>query len=336
SSRAGAGAGAGREPGSRRREPRRRSSRVLNSTSTNGASSAPSRSRLVVRHRPNVVYAALAALLLSFTLLHFGFYHHRLIRDTIEYHRFGTAMVDGDLPYRDFKVEYPPGALPAFALPALGRAGFDRYESWFQVLMGLCAGGALLAMAYALGSLRASPRHMAGALAFFALAPLVLGSVIIYRYDLWPAALAVAGLAAIVSGRQRLGFAVLGLGFAVKVFPVVLVPPALAYVWRTRSRREALVCLAWAAGVAAAVIVPFLVLAPDGLWSSITRQAGRPLQIESLGSGVLLAAHQLGGLDLGVVTSHGSQNLVGSLPDALALAESVLLVAALLGIWAAV
>ena len=284
-------------------------------------------------HRPNIVYAALAALLISFALLHFGFYQHRLIRDTIEYQRYGTAMVNGDVPYRDFKVEYPPGALPAFALPALGKPGFDQYESWFQVLMGVCAGAALLAMAYALRSLRATPRHMAGALVFFALAPLVLGSVVIYRYDLWPAALAVAGLAAIVSGRPRLGFAILGLGFAAKVFPVVLVPPALAYVWRSRGRREALICLAWAAGVAAAVVVPFLVLAPDGLWSSIVRQAGRPLQIESLGSGVLLAAHQLGGLHLHVITSHGSQNLGGSLPDALALAESVLLVAALLGIW---
>jgi uncharacterized membrane protein len=105
-------------------------------------------------------------------------------------------------------------------------------------------------------------------------------------------------------------------------------------VWRSRGRREALVCLASAAGVAAAVIVPFLVLAPDGLWSSITRQASRPLQIESLGSAALLAAHQVGGLHLAVVTSHGSQNLAGSLPDALAAAESALLVVALLGIWA--
>jgi len=283
----------------------------------------------------HLVYAALAALLVSFALLHVGFYQHRLIRDTVEYHRYGIAMMDGDVPYRDFRVEYPPGALPAFVLPAIGHPRLDRYETWFQVLMGLCAGGAILAMAYALRTLRASPRHMAGALGFFALAPLVLGSVVIYRFDLWPAALAVAGLAAIVAGRQRLGFAVLGVGFAVKVFPVVLVPPALAYVWRSRGRREALLCLAWTAGAAAVIVLPFLAVAPHGLWDSITRQAGRPLQIESLGSAVLLAAHQVGGLSLTVVTSHGSQNLSGSLPDALAAAESVLLIAALLAIWAA-
>ena len=244
-------------------------------------------------------------------------------------------MMDGRVPYRDFRVEYPPASLPAFALPALGHPGLHRFETWFQVLMGLCAGGALLAMAYALWTLRATPRHMAAALAFFALAPLVLGSVIIYRYDLWPAALAVAGLAAVVAGRQRLGFAVLGVGFAAKLFPIVLVPPALAYVWRLRGRREALLCLACTAAAAAVVVLPFVVLAPHGLWESITRQAGRPLQIESLGSAVLLAAHQVGGLHLTVATSHGSQNLAGSLPDALAAGESVVLVVALLAIWAA-
>lgn len=281
------------------------------------------------------MYAALAVLLLSFTLLHFGFYQHRLILDTVEYHRYGTAMARGDVPYRDFRVEYPPGALPVFALPALGRPGFDLYQRGFQILLGLCAAGAILAMAYALRALRASPLHLAAALGFFALAPLVLGSVVIYRYDLWPAALAAAGLAAVVAGRPKLGFAVLGVGFAAKLFPVVLVPPALAYVWRSRGRREALLCLACTVAAAAALIVPFLVLAPHGLWTSIARQAGRPLQIESLGAGILLAAHQLGGLNLRVITSHGSQNLGGSLPDALAFAESALLVAALLGIWAA-
>jgi hypothetical protein len=282
-----------------------------------------------------VLFAALALFLVSFTLLHYGFYDRRLILDTHEYHRYGLAVVRGDVPYRDFRVEYPPGALPAFVVPAIGQPGFQRFNSDFQVLMGLCAAAALLAMAYALLALRAPPSRLAGALGFFALAPLVLGSVLIYRYDLWPAALAVGGLAAILAGRRRLGFAALGFGLAAKVFPGVLVPPAVAYVWRSRGRREALVCLACAVAALAVVVVPFLVLAPHGLWASIARQGSRPLQIESLGSGILLAAHQVGGFHLTMVTSHGSQNLGGSLPDALGTAESVLLPLALLGIWTA-
>ncbi len=290
--------------------------------------SAPSDAR-------RLTYAAVAVFLASLTVLHWGFYQHNLILDTVEYHRYGAAMMDGHVPYRDFGVEYPPGALPVFAAPALGHEGFSLYNREFQILMALCGVGALLAMTLALRSLAASAERTAAALAFAALAPLVLGSVILYRYDLWPAALAAAGLAAVLAGRERLGFASLGLGIAAKVFPAVLLPPALAYVWRTRGRREALLCLGAAAAVAVAVIVPFLALAPHGLWASVVRQATRPLQIESLASGVLLAAHQIGGLAITMESSRGSQNLTGSLPAALGTASSALLVLALLGIWAA-
>jgi glycosyl transferase family 87 len=290
--------------------------------------SAPSDAR-------RLTYAAVAVFLASLTVLHWGFYQHDLIIDTVEYHRYGNAMLDGHVPYRDFGIEYPPGALPVFAAPAIGHEGFGLYNREFQILMALCGVGALLAMTLALRSLAASIERTAAALAFAALAPLVLGSVILYRYDLWPAALAVAGLAGVLAGRERLGFASLGLGIAAKLFPALLLPPAFAYVWRTRGRRDALLALGAAAAVVAAVTLPFLALAPHGLWTSVERQVTRPLQIESLASGALLVAHQVGGLAITMESSRGSQNLTGSLPDALGTASSALLVLTLLGIWVA-
>ena len=282
-----------------------------------------------------LAYAAAGLFLAALGVLHWGFYQHHLILDTVEYHRYGELMNHGQVPYRDFEVEYPPGALPVFAFPAIGHPSFNFFHREFQILMALCGVGAIAAMAVALRALGARPVRAAAALAFAGLAPLVLGSIVLYRYDLWPTALAVAGLAGVLAGRQRLGFAALGLGFAAKVFPAVLIPPALAYVWRRQGRREAVVCLAAAAAVAAAFIVPFLALAPDGVWDSVQRQLSRPLQIESLGSAILVMGHQFGGLGLSVVSSHGSQNLAGSKPDAAAQIESVLLGVALLGIWTA-
>lgn len=280
-----------------------------------------------------LLYGAVALFLLSLTLLHVGWYQHSLILDTKAYHRYGTAMMDGQVPYRDFAVEYPPGALPAFAAPAVGKPGFTIYGREFELLMALCGVAALMAMLVTLRVVGASTERAAAAVAFAALAPLLLGSVILYRYDLWPAALTVVGLAGVLAGRQRLGFGALGLGVAAKVFPAVVIPPAVAYVWRTRGRKEALLCLAAAAAVVAAVVLPFLALSPGGLWESIERQASRPLQIESLGSAVLLAAHHAGGLALRMDSSHGSQNLGGSLPDALGAASSALLALVLLGLW---
>ena len=269
------------------------------------------------------------------TLLHWGWYQHALILDTVEYHRYGEEMVAGHVPYRDFAVEYPPGALPAFGLPAVGDPSFTVYHREFQVLMALCGVGALASMALVLRVLNASVERTAAALGFFALSPLVLGSVILYRYDLWPAALTVAGLAAVLVRRERLGFAAIGLGVAAKAFPAAVLPPAVAYVWRTRGRRAALICVGVAVAVVLAVIVPFLVLAPHGVWASIERQTTRPLQIESLGSALLLAAHHVGGLAVTVDSSRGSQNLAGALPDALGVVSSVLLAVVLVGIWGA-
>lgn len=285
---------------------------------------------------PRLLLAGAAGLfLVSLTLLHWGWYQHDLIRDTIEYHRYGTAMLSGHVPYRDFGIEYPPGALPAFGLPAIGKPGLAVYEREFQVLMALCGIGSLAAMSVALRDLGASAERMAAALGFFALAPLALGSVILYRYDLWPTFLTVAGLAAVLARRERLGFAALGLGIAAKAFPAVVIPPALAYVWRTRGRREALLCLGAAAAVVAVVVVPFLALAPHGVWDSVVRQTTRPLQIESLGASLLLVAHHVGGLGLTLDSSRGSQNLVGSLPDVVGAASSAVLVLALVAIWVA-
>src|SRR4029077_6827841 len=87
------------------------------------------------------------------------------------------------------------------------------------------------------------------------------------------------------------------------------------------------------AGVVALGAVPFLILSPDGFAWSLGRQLSRPLQIESLGSAFLLAAHQAFGLGITMRSGHGSQNLVGTGPDVLAGLQTLLQAVALIGIW---
>jgi glycosyl transferase family 87 len=277
---------------------------------------------------------AVAAFLGSWALLHRGFYERDQIVDTPIYERYGRAMVDGQVPYRDFALEYPPGALPAFALPARGNADSETFRRRFEGLMAACGTIMLALLAVALAALDAGRRRLAGALGFVAGAPLLLGSVVLSRFDLWPAAVTAAALAALLAGRLRLGHAALGLGMAVKLYPAVLAPLAVAYTWRREGRDEALRCTALLAGVAALVFAPFAALAPGGVWDSFTRQASRPLQIESLGSGLLLAAHHAFGLDVTMSSSHGSQNLDGALPDALAAIQIAVQVLALVAVWA--
>jgi uncharacterized membrane protein len=266
-------------------------------------------------------------------LLHRGFYKRGQIVDTPVYQRYGDAMVDGKIPYLDFSVEYPPAALPVFLLPAIGDHHDANTYRWnFEALMVVCGLLAIAGVTIALGALRAGPERLFAALAFATLAPLALGSVILTRFDLWPTALLVLGLAAVLAERRRLGLGVLGLAASAKIFPAVVVPLALTYVWRRRGRREALVCAGIFAAVVALCFLPFVRLSPGGVWDSLYRQADRPLQIESLGSSFLLVAHQLGHWTVHLNLSHGSQNQGGSLAGVLAGIESVVQAVVVIGL----
>jgi uncharacterized membrane protein len=140
-------------------------------------------------------------------------------------------------------------------------------------------------------------------------------------------------VAAFVAGRQRLGAGVLGVAAAAKLFPAVLVPVAAVWVWRRSGRREALVCLGVLAAALAVCFAPFFVIAPHGVWHSVTTQTSRPLQLESLGAAVLLVAHAVGGLAITMRPSHGSQNLVGRGPDTLAAVQTAIQAIALIAVW---
>lgn len=276
---------------------------------------------------------------IAWSLLHVGFYRHNQVIDTPIYQRYGNAMTHGQVPYRDFSVEYPPGALPMFALPGFAEPGHDQqvsagFRRAFETLMWLCGAGALLGMVATLAPIAATRVHIWRALMFAALAPLALGSVILSRFDLWPTALVVASLAALVAGWLRIGSLALGTAIATKLFPVVLVPLAVAYVWRREGRREAAVCAGILAAVVVVIFMPFVVLSPAGVWHSVSGQLSRPLQIESLGSALLITLHHVAGTHVSEYTSHGSQNLHASGASALAAIETVILVTALLALWA--
>jgi len=284
-----------------------------------------------------VAALGVSVFLAAWGTLHYGFYTHRLLLDTPIYEHYGAASQHGRVPYRDFAVEYPPGALPVFLLPSAvaGPGRFGIYSRVFEGLMGLCGVAAVGAAAVIL--VRQGRRRLALGLALglAGLGSLALGPVVLSRFDLWPAALTTGSLALLLSGRRRLSFGLLGLAFAAKIFPVVLLPPMLVYVWRRHGRRDALRGAAGFVSVALACFLPFLIVSPHGVWASLSGQAGRPLQIESLGAALLLAAHQAWGLGLAMGVSHGSNNLVGSAPHALAVAQALLQPLVVVALWIA-
>ncbi len=276
---------------------------------------------------------AVALFLVSWGLLHTGWYDATEIVDIPVYERYGNAIESGAVPYRDVRPEYPPGALPVFVLPALLSDDREAFRGVFEWLMAACGAASVLLAAVALAGLAASRARTAAALALAVGFPLLLGSVVLTRFDLYPAAIVAGALAALVHRRDRLGFGLLGAAVVVKLYPAVLIPLAASYVWRRRGRREAIVCLGVAAGVVALAFLPFLLVAPDGVAHSIGRQLSRPLQLESLGAALYLAAHHLLGVDVEMRSGHGSQNLYAAGTGVAAVLLGLAQVAALAWIW---
>jgi hypothetical protein len=278
---------------------------------------------------------AAALFLFSFGVLHYGFYIRDSLADTPIYAKYGHSMLDGRVPYRDFAVEYPPAALPAFALPAAVTpgGGYRSYVVAFEWLMALSGAAVAAAAAFVLAKRQPTCVSLAAAIGLVGLAPLALGPVVVSRFDLWPAALTAAALVTLLGARWRIALAVLGVAVAAKLYSAVLVGPALVYVWRRAGRREAVAAASVLAATIATIFLPFLVLAPHGVVASLTGQASRPLQIESLGSAVLIAIHHLGGLALAVQSGHGSQNLAGSAAATAAIVQGVVQPLAILVVW---
>ena len=71
----------------------------------------------------------LGVLAASWATLHLPPFEGYQIIDTPVYQEYGEAIASGQVPYRDFALEYPPGALPMFWLPTLGPA--EHYRSLF-------------------------------------------------------------------------------------------------------------------------------------------------------------------------------------------------------------
>jgi uncharacterized membrane protein len=254
-----------------------------------------------------------------------GLFRGREYRDVGLYGTYAQGLLDGRLPYRDVFVEYPPGAFVALTPPAL--LPDDWYRQSFKVLMALLGVATLVVAALILVRLGASPARRYGALVAIALSPLVLGPVSLNTYDLWPALLVTAAVCALLYDRPTAAFALLGLAFTAKLYPLALLPLFCVVVWRRGLLRP---LLAFAA-VVLVVVGPFAVVGWDGLWDSVDAQAGRALQIESLGGAVLLAAHLTGAYDVQVVvgsTAALSRDLAGSAADVLAVVTGVLQVIA--------
>ena len=245
------------------------------------------------------------------------------------YFGYTQRTFDGQMPYRDFSLEYPPGAL--VPLLAAGPANHGYYNRFRVLMLGLGAAAVVL-LVVALFLAGAQPAELAAGMLVLATLPFTLNPGLVFeRFDFWPATLVLLALVALLRGRRVLGLAALGVGAAAKLYPLALVPLALL-VRRGHAhlRRD----VAIVAAAALALALPFALVAPRGLGHVGSLLVRRPLHVESLGGSILLVAHQLGVYKPTTYLSIGnSWDLAGPAAKVVALVSSLAGAAALVTVW---
>jgi hypothetical protein len=283
------------------------------------------------RAAARITALGLSSQALVWTLLYVAFGIQRIgywffhVTDLGYYYDTTVKMAQGLAPFRDFFIEYPPLFVLLLAAPGthLDEKGYVlRFAFMMMVLMAVsCVLTALAAYSEKMPS-----RAYATAI-LFSCYTLLLGPITANRYDPAVALVLAAVILAMVHDRWATAGVLIGVGFALKVTPVVLLPVVVLLAPRKSLVRALLGC-----GVAAAA--PFVwVLAQGGRAASNLAQmmgyhVSRPLEIESVLATPFWIGRLLGVSSVAVNTAARSQVVASGTGDLIAkLSGGVLMIA---------
>jgi hypothetical protein len=236
-------------------------------------------------------------------------------------------MLQGELPYRDVAIEYPPGSVPFTILPALVGGTGAGYRLAFACEMLLVDAVGLWAATRLASVVDHGRRRIPLA---YVLAIVAMGPLLLLRFDLVPAVCVLLAAAMAAEGRPGWAAAALGYGTAAKIFPGVLAPllvlglvPALG--WRRSLLRTVPPFLA-GFGL---TVVPALLLSVGGTADSVLFHVQRGVQIESLWANAIGLLDVLGVVQARTVNGFGAYDLSSSVSGAAKLLSGVATLAAL-------
>ncbi len=242
-----------------------------------------------------------------------------------------SALASGGIPYRDIPFEYPPLAIVPMVVPYLlwpfGEITLDVYKwlfaGWEAVLvvaLGLVLGEIIRVRASSETSDDEARDVPPGQWRWLGvrLSVLAIGAALAltWRFDLFPALLAMVALWASLTGRPVLAGVAIGAGILAKLYPLALVP-ALAIPWlmpfdlRRVARYGAAILL-----TVLVVLLPFVVLAGRNTFGFLAFQALRGLHIESVGGGLVLLDGLLRGQRVELMSPFNAVEAFGPLASA--------------------
>ena len=266
---------------------------------------------------------ALAVVAWAWPLQRLAFYTRRTAAGDVNvYLRYARLMARGLVPYRDFHIEYPPGATFIFwlvwQLPG-------HYRGTLSAVMLVCLCICLVGVVATARALGLSPVRQAIAGGIIALAPLLLGPIVLERFDMAVAAVTAWMIYAAVTERWRLMWILLAVGVLIKLVPIALLPLLLIWHAHRRGWTAAIRDAAISMGIVVIGILPFAIIAPSGTWYFVGYNLRRPPQLESLTSNLFLLLANYGHYRFRIVEDYHSNGVHGTGPAVVATISTVVL-----------
>ena len=245
-------------------------------------------------------------------------------------YQYAVKMDQGQVAYRDFSVEYPPGALVVSYLPYLASHNLAGYGTAFTFEMLFFD---VIGLLLVLGLGKKAGISPWTSLIGFTLAMVAIRSIMVQRFDMVPAVITLGAVYAFSRGNYKIAWAILAIGTMTKLYPALLAPLFLIYQWRRGGLRSAIPSMATFAVATLLIAAPLLALNSHGFISSFTVQSQRPLQLESTYSSLLLLGNSLGLISAQPVQGPISFNIASSLAGPLARYSFIFMGLGLLGVY---
>lgn len=256
-------------------------------------------------------------------------------QDLEVYYNSSFHLMQGQVPYRDFPLEYPPLALLWFVLPHLVKLGqslsFAEYK-WLFMLQNVLLSIAIAILLVQVVSRLQPKRSSVMALRFYLLLVVISAPMLLWRYDLFPALLTQLALLCVLVGRPTQSGIWLGFGIAAKLYPVVLLPIFSTYYLVRKKYRALFGLLLGSVGATCLTLLPFALMARGELLSFLRYHEMRGLQIETLPAGAILLMHVLGLTKVKLILNYGAFHLVSPLADSVVKWVPFVFILAFLGV----
>ena len=225
------------------------------------------------------------------------------------------VLVEHRMPYSETKFEYPPLALVIFAIPRLVSWDLNSFRFAFAFFSAFTY---LVSMLY---TFRIADRlgisHIRVFLIFFA-SVLWLNQFILARYDIFPVAMIFIAIDAYLSGRHNLALIIIGLATMLKVYPSLILFAFLYPFIAQKQWKKAILCFVIPVLICVLVMVPFMAYDMASAFDWVSYHSNRGIQVESVIGSILEVGSYLSPGSVVMINNYGSDNLTGTIPDAIA------------------